>query len=93
MKRDLQNLNLGFIQLIRNVHFDSTDHMTVLKNHHDQNEHQIMQGHQSCKIPRRVLNAHAEVSIPWTEFGARAYQLITRKLSHNILLRSVENKG
>jgi len=64
MKRDLQNLNLGFIQLIRNVHFDSTDHMTVLKNHHDQNEHQIMQGHQLRKIPRRVLNAHAEVSIP-----------------------------
>ena len=26
MKRDLHNLNLGFIQLKRNVHFDSTDH-------------------------------------------------------------------
>ena len=26
MKRDLDNLNLGFIQLKRNVHFDSTDH-------------------------------------------------------------------
>ena len=25
MKRDLHNLNLGFIQLKRNVHFDSTD--------------------------------------------------------------------
>jgi len=26
MKRDLHNLNLGFIQLKRNVHFDSIDH-------------------------------------------------------------------
>jgi len=26
MKRNLHNLNLGFIQLKRNVHFDSTDH-------------------------------------------------------------------
>jgi len=26
MKRDLHNLNLGFIQLKRDVHFDSTDH-------------------------------------------------------------------
>jgi len=26
MKRDLHNLNSGFIQLKRNVHFDSTDH-------------------------------------------------------------------
>jgi len=26
MKKDLHNLNLGFIQLKRNVHFDSTDH-------------------------------------------------------------------
>jgi len=26
MKRDLRNLNLGFIQLKRNMHFDSTDH-------------------------------------------------------------------
>jgi len=26
MKRDLHNLNLGFIQIKRNVHFDSTDH-------------------------------------------------------------------
>jgi len=26
MKRDLHNLNLGFIQLKRNLHFDSTDH-------------------------------------------------------------------
>jgi len=26
MKRDLHNLNLGFIQIKRNVHFDSADH-------------------------------------------------------------------
>jgi len=26
MKRDLHNLKLGFIQLKRNVHFESTDH-------------------------------------------------------------------
>jgi len=26
VKRDLHNINLGFIQLKGNVHFDSTDH-------------------------------------------------------------------
>jgi len=51
------------------------------------------QGHQSRKIPRRIINAHAEVSIPRTEFGASTYQPITRKLPHKILPRSVENKG
>ena len=71
MKRDLHDLNLGFILLKHNVHFDSADH-NCPKNHHDQNEHQITQGHQSRKIPRRVINAHVEVSIPQTEFGARA---------------------
>ena len=71
MKRNLHNLNFGFIQLKRNVHFDSTDH-DCPKNHHDQNEHQITQRHQSRKIPRRVINTHAEVRIPRTEFGARA---------------------
>ena len=33
MKRDLHNLNLGFIQLKRNVHFDSTDHDQITQGH------------------------------------------------------------
>ena len=50
MKRDLHNLK-----------WTSTAQITtVLKNHHDQSEHQITQGHQSHKIPRRVINVHAE---------------------------------
>jgi len=45
MKRGLHNLNLGFIQLKRNVHFDSTDHDCPKEPPH-QNEHLITQGHQ-----------------------------------------------
>jgi len=75
MKRDLHNLKLGFIQQIRNVHFDSTDHNCPKESPRSE------WAPKSRKIPRRVTNPHAEVSIPRTEFAAHAYQLITRKLS------------
>jgi len=61
------------------VQFDSTDHDCPKEPPH-QNEQQIPQGHQtvhlsmafkkrskapkSRKIPRKVINAHAEISIP-----------------------------
>ena len=82
MKRYLHNLNLGFIELKRNVHVDSTDHDCPK----EPPRSEWAANHSRApiaQIPRRVINAHAEVNIPWTEFGARAYQLITRKLSHN----------
>ena len=46
MKRDSHNLNLGFSQLKRNL-ASTAQITTVLTNHHDQNEHQITQGHQT----------------------------------------------
>ena len=59
-EKDVHNPNLGFIQL--NVTCTSTAQITtVLNNHHDQNEHQITPRHQSHKIARMVINAHAEV--------------------------------
>jgi len=75
MKRNSHNLNLGFIQLKHNVHFDSTDHDCPKETT------AIRIGTKPHKIPRRVINAHAEVSIPQTKFSACAYQPITRKFS------------
>jgi len=75
MKRDSHNLNSDFIQRKSNVYFDSTDHDCPKETT------TIRMGIKSHKIPRRVIKAIAEVSIPQTEFGARACQLIPRKFS------------
>jgi len=92
MKEGLHNHNFGFYQLKRSVHFDSTDHDCPEEPPRSEwapNHARAPIAQDSSKGNQCTRRSKHSTSRIWRTLN----QLITRKLSQNILFRSVENKG